>query len=123
MKNHARFVSLVAAAALTVTAAVPATAQPTEYPRDGRAGYFMNPADILAAERSGAEVTAVYHSHVGAGAYLSRMDLEYATRPSFPYPNADQIVLSVFGGSVKEAGLFRRSSDTYGGYPVEADHP
>ena len=85
---------------------------PERYPRDGRSAYHMNERDILAvcaeAERQGETVTAIYHSHVGAGAYLSPTDLRYAEDPLFPFPGADQIVISVFETAVGERGLFRR---------------
>jgi proteasome lid subunit RPN8/RPN11 len=55
-------------------------------------------------------VTAVYHSHVDMGAYLSELDLEYAEHGLFPFPEADQIVVSVVDGRVAEDGVavFRR---------------
>ena len=53
-------------------------------------------------------VTAVYHSHVGAGAYLSEMDLEYAENEFFPFPESDQLVVAVLDSKVAGIGLFRR---------------
>ena len=55
-------------------------------------------------------VSAVYHSHVGAGAYLSEMDLEYAEHAFFPFPDAHQIVIEVYGNedAVGRIGIFRR---------------
>jgi proteasome lid subunit RPN8/RPN11 len=49
------------------------------------------------AERAAETVTAIYHSHVGSGAYLSDMDLEYARHALFPFPEADQIVVALPG--------------------------
>ena len=47
------------------------------YPRDGCEAFYMSPLDYMRArdeaEANGARVTAVYHSHVGVGAYLSTM--------------------------------------------------
>ena len=64
---------------------------PATYPLDGRAAFYMRPHDYLKAlkeaEAAGLSVTAVYHSHVGADAYLSEMDLEYARQPLFPFDN------------------------------------
>jgi len=65
-------------------------------------------------------VTAVYHSHVGAGAYLSDMDLEFAERERSRFPDADWIVLAVFERSVGEVALFRPSAEGFRGHPVES---
>jgi proteasome lid subunit RPN8/RPN11 len=69
------------------------------YPLDGRAAFWMNEADYMRArdeaEAGGEQVTAVYHSHVGTGAYLSEMDQDYARHPLSPFPDADQIVVAV----------------------------
>lgn len=74
-------------------------ADPVAYPLDGQAAYWMNEADYMQASReaeaAGERVTAVYHSHVGTGAYLSQMDLDYARHAFFPFPAADQIVVAV----------------------------
>ena len=65
-------------------------ADPLTHPRDGRAAFWMNESDYLhaqaLAEAAGEEVTAVYHSHVDVGAYLSELDLEYAEHALFPFP-------------------------------------
>jgi proteasome lid subunit RPN8/RPN11 len=82
------------------------------YPRDACEAFYMNEVDyqrvIEQAEAAGQGVTAVYHSHVGSGAYLSEMDLEYAEGPFFPFREADQIVLSVFERRVTGVGIFQR---------------
>ncbi len=87
---------------------------PLTHPRDGREAFWIDPAEVLRVEREaetrGERVTAVYHSHVGLPAYLSAMDLEFADHALFPFPDADQIVVSVLGKRVKEAGLFRRAA-------------
>ena len=89
---------------------------PETYPRDGREAYVMNELDYLKviefAESKGDRVTAVYHSHVGAGMYFSEMDQEYANAPFFPFPDAVQIVLAVCDGRVAGAGLFQRDAET-----------
>lgn len=88
--------------------------QPTEFPRDGTSAFYMNPQDVLRvrreAEERGQAVTAVYHSHVDMEAYLSDLDLEYAENELFPFPDADQIVVSVVDGRVAHDGIaiFRR---------------
>jgi proteasome lid subunit RPN8/RPN11 len=93
---------------------------------ESRSAYSMSMRDVLGAiretERSGERVTAVYHSHVGgAGAYLSPSDLEYARNALFPFPDADQIVLSVYEGSVREIKLFARSGDEFSERLARAD--
>jgi proteasome lid subunit RPN8/RPN11 len=91
---------------------------PVTHPRNGTRAFYMNELDYLrvseAAEPSGRVVTAVYHSHVGAGAYFSELDQKFASQPLFPFPDADHIVLAVFDRRVKELGLFRR--DSTGGF-------
>lgn len=83
---------------------------PSAWPRDNRNGFYMRPDDYRPwLEPEGEErVTAVYHSHVGFGCYLSDEDLAYAEHALFPFPEADQIVVSV-GEERVEAALFRRS--------------
>ena len=87
---------------------------PTSQPRGGREAFVMNPLDYADAEKeaeSRAEhVTAVYHSHVGAGAYLSETDLEYAENEFFPFPEADHVVIAVeeHDRQVKGIGVFSR---------------
>jgi len=85
---------------------------PKTHPRDGKEAFYMNEHDYLAAqekaEDEGRQVTAVYHSHVGAAAYLSAMDREYAESRLFPFPEADHIVVSVLDRKVAGVGVFRR---------------
>jgi len=88
---------------------------PVEYPRDGSEAFYMNSLDYMMvheeAEARGARVTAVYHSHVGVGAYLSEMDLAYAASASFPFPDADHIVVAVFDRKVDSVAFFRREGE------------
>jgi proteasome lid subunit RPN8/RPN11 len=101
---------------------------PIAYPRDGREAFYMNEHDYMRAqekaESDGFEVTAVYHSHVGSAVYLSEMDLEYAESSLFPFPDADHIVISVFG-KVRGLGLFRRNGPgrSFVGSVVEPQSP
>ena len=98
---------------------------PDEFPRDNRSAYYMSLSDVLKemrrAEISGEHVTAVYHSHVGAGAYLSKDDLAYARHALFPFPYADQIVLSVLERSVREIKIFVRSDGEFSERLVRAE--
>jgi len=88
---------------------------PVEYPRDGSEAFYMNSLDYMMvheeAEARGARVTAVYHSHVGVGAYLSEMDLAYAASASFPFPDADHIVVAVFDRKVDSVAFFRQDGE------------
>ncbi len=88
---------------------------PVEYPRDGSEAFYMNSLDYMMvqeeAEARGARVTAVYHSHVGVGAYLSGMDLAYAESASFPFPDADHIVVAVFDRKVDSVAFFRQDGE------------
>jgi proteasome lid subunit RPN8/RPN11 len=88
---------------------------PVEYPRDGSEAFYMNSLDYMMvheeAEARGARVTAVYHSHVGVGAYLSEMDLAYAASASFPFPDADHIVVAVFDRKVDSVAFFRQGGE------------
>jgi proteasome lid subunit RPN8/RPN11 len=86
------------------------------FPRDARHAFYMAEGEYLLAQRDaeakGETVTAVYHSHVEAGPYLSREDLVYAEHPLFPFPGAAQIVLSVIGDQVAGSALFEADPDT-----------
>ena len=89
---------------------------PEAYPRTSREAYYMNEVDYLKAlkdaEMRGEHITAVYHSHVGAGAYFSEMDQEYAEQPLFPFPEAAQIVIAVLEDKVDGHAIFERESES-----------
>jgi len=96
-------------------------AEPLAFPRDARHAYYMAEVEYLQAQKEaearGDAITAVYHSHVDAGAYLSEEDLAYAEHPLFPFPGAAQIVISVLAGRVEEAAIFEIDRLT-GGFPA-----
>jgi proteasome lid subunit RPN8/RPN11 len=85
---------------------------PGLHPRDGTRAFFMNEHDYLRvrdeAEPRGERVTAVYHSHVGAGAYFSPLDQEFADQELFPFPDADHVVIAVVEQKIQALALFRR---------------
>jgi proteasome lid subunit RPN8/RPN11 len=95
---------------------------PTGFPRTNRDAFYIDPSELLRAaaeaEAAGEEVTAVYHSHVGARAYFSELDQAYASMPGFPFPAADHVVVSVLGRRIQGVGVFRSSSDGLTGFPV-----
>jgi proteasome lid subunit RPN8/RPN11 len=102
---------------------------PDTYPRSGSEAYHMSEIDYFAALQDAKEigevVTAVYHSHVGAGAYFSELDQEFAEHELFPFPGAAQIVMAVWDGRVAQVGLFERDPEleTLVGRRVEACSP
>ncbi len=87
---------------------------PEAHPRDGREAFHMNPLDYLEVEEEAKArdewITAVYHSHVGFGLYLSELDQHYALSSLSPFPEADQLVLSVAEGGEVEMAMFQRKS-------------
>jgi proteasome lid subunit RPN8/RPN11 len=86
------------------------------FPRDAYHAYYMSEVEYLRAQREaenvGDRITAVYHSHVGADAYLSEEDRAYAEHPLFPFPGAAQIVLSLPGKRVETAAVFEVDPET-----------
>ena len=96
---------------------------PERYPRDARSAFYMSQRDLESASRSaderGERITAVYHSHVGAGAYLSPMDLAFAEHAFFPFPDADQIVVTVFERTARDIAVFRRTEHGFMGHRGE----
>ncbi len=88
---------------------------PASFPRDGREAYYMNEIDFLRSqeqvEQRGEVLTAVYHSHVGAGAYFSELDQEFAEHDFFPLPEAAHVVVAVWDRRVSQVGVFERAFD------------
>jgi proteasome lid subunit RPN8/RPN11 len=99
--------------------------EPSTFKRDARFAYYMQAAEVVQAQKHaderGEEVTAVYHSHVGTGAYLSHEDIAYAANPLFPFPRAAQIVISIVNDRVKQAAIFERPYEDgdVGGFEAE----
>jgi proteasome lid subunit RPN8/RPN11 len=90
---------------------------PLTYPRTAVIAYAMDPREletILDQEQSaGAKLRAFYHSHPQHEAYFSAEDKAFATPFGEPtFPDAAQIVVSVFDGAVKDAKAFAWSEDT-----------
>ncbi len=101
-------------------------AAPATYPYDGRSAFHINPLEYARIEKEviahGERITAVYHSHVGARAYFSVVDIDFASRADFPFPDADHIVVAVVDGVVRreERAVFLRSGENGGfrGHPL-----
>jgi proteasome lid subunit RPN8/RPN11 len=71
---------------------------------------------IEEAEARDERVGAVYHSHFGQGCYLSRDDLAFAAHPLFPFPEADQIVVSLLADGIREVGIFEPVKSARSGF-------
>ena len=99
---------------------------PGTHPHDGRSAFLIDPLVYARIEEEaiagGERVTAVYHSHVGVRAYFSAIDLAFASRPDFPFPDADHIVVAVADGVVRreERALYRRAfaGGPFRGHPL-----
>jgi proteasome lid subunit RPN8/RPN11 len=95
-------------------------ADPETFPRDARHAYYMAEIEYLRAieeaEAREETVTAIYHSHFGQGCYLSQDDLAFAGHPLFPFPQAEQIVVSVLADGVSEVGVFEPDDRAPGGF-------
>jgi len=102
---------------------------PIAYPRDGREAFHMDEADqqrvLKEIDAKGERVTAIYHSHVGTGAYFSELDQHYAGDAGFPFPDADHIVVAIYERRVYGQALFRRSRESgrFTGYAIVPEAP
>jgi proteasome lid subunit RPN8/RPN11 len=78
---------------------------PEHFPRTAEIAYTMGPeaAPILVDhDRGRLRIVAIYHSHPQHDAYFSAEDRKQATIFDEPsYPDAAQIVVSVYDGKVK----------------------
>jgi len=84
---------------------------PERYPRSARIAYAGHPGDLrdalALAERPGNSLAAFYHSHPDHEAYFSDEDVAQATPFGEPsYPDALQIVVSLYDGSVRAVKAF-----------------
>ena len=89
---------------------------PTEYPRDSRIAYFIDPKalyDIISAtEKRGGIITGFYHSHIDCDAYFSDEDKERAMAWDEPaYPDAVYLVISTYEDGVKGTKAFAWNED------------
>jgi proteasome lid subunit RPN8/RPN11 len=90
---------------------------PEQFPRTARTAYSMGSEAapiLLAAERGELRLCAFYHSHPEHDAYFSAEDRKQAfggwDEPN--YPDARQIVISVYGGEVKDTAAFAWDAET-----------
>jgi proteasome lid subunit RPN8/RPN11 len=87
---------------------------PERYPRTARTAYTPHAGEFKRAmdvwETPGNKLVAFYHSHPDHDAYFSDEDVRQATPFGGPsYPEALQVVVSVYDGKVKEVKAFRWS--------------
>ena len=89
---------------------------PEAFPRDSYHAYYMSEVEyqkvLEEAEARSEFVSAIYHSHVEQGCYLSRDDLSFAVHPLFPFPDASQVVVSILNDRIEEVGIFDRVDET-----------
>jgi proteasome lid subunit RPN8/RPN11 len=84
---------------------------PERFPRTAEIAFTMGPEatpELIDHERGHAIIRAFYHSHPQHAAYFSAEDKKQATvwdEPSFP--DAEQIVVSVFDRQVNDVKAFR----------------
>jgi proteasome lid subunit RPN8/RPN11 len=93
---------------------------PVQYPRTARIAYMGHPTDLREgldlADGAGNRLMAFYHSHPDHEAYFSDEDVAQATPFGEPsYPDALQIVVSVYDRSVRtvKAFIWSASSQTF----------
>jgi proteasome lid subunit RPN8/RPN11 len=91
--------------------------------QDDREAFLVDPGAHLALARrlrvDGGQIAAVYHSHVGGPASLSRADIAGALDGDAPVlPGVDQIVIGTKSGKTQELKIFRWSP---GGFRMVAD--
>ena len=84
---------------------------PETYPRTAVIAYAMDPKELESvidnAVRDGAKLKAFYHSHPDHEAYFSAEDKAFATPFGEPtFPNAAQIVVSIYQREVKRMCAF-----------------
>jgi proteasome lid subunit RPN8/RPN11 len=84
---------------------------------DARHAFWIDEGDLMralrTAEQAGEHMLVIYHSHVDTGAYMSRADVEGALGPNDDplWPGVAHLVVSVQGGSVREAAYFEWAAD------------
>ena len=87
---------------------------PQTYPRTAAIAYAMDPLEldevIRQGEKNGRRLKAFYHSHPDHEAYFSAEDKAFASPFGEPiYPDAAQIVISIYNRAVKVIRAFEWS--------------
>ncbi len=96
---------------------------PEGYPRTSRTAYLFNPKEWLAvneqADREGAKVMCVFHSHADVGAYFSQEDRDMAAPDGEPVlPGVSYLVVAVDAGKATAAKLFWWADKNFQERPV-----
>lgn len=91
---------------------------PETYPRTAAIAYAMDPLELESVIRQGEEkgqrLRAFYHSHPDHDAYFSDEDKAFASPFGEPaYPDAAQIVISVYNRAVKVIRAFAWSDEKH----------
>lgn len=93
---------------------------PERFSRTAREAYFMDPRELIDAEKKLREqskvLAGIYHSHIDTGAYFSDEDHRAALVGGTPaYPGVRYLVISVEARRVRSIRLFswRPSSGRY----------
>lgn len=81
------------------------------YPRDAKTAYTIDPKEMEEvqknAKKSGNKILCIFHSHPEHGVYFSSEDKEMAAPWGEPlFPDLSYMVVSVYGGHVKNASEF-----------------
>jgi proteasome lid subunit RPN8/RPN11 len=89
---------------------------PATYPRTAAIAYAVDPRELESviddADKAGAKLKAFYHSHPDHEAYFSAEDKAFAMPFGEPtFPNAAQIVVSVYDRTVKAIKAFAWSGE------------
>ena len=89
---------------------------PQTYPRTAEIAYAMDPIELESviqdAESKGEKLRAFYHSHPNHDAYFSAEDKAFACPFGEPsYPDAAQIVISIYNRAVKIIRAFAWSEE------------
>jgi proteasome lid subunit RPN8/RPN11 len=89
---------------------------PVRYPRTAKLAYAGHPEDLKraleAGEAPGHALVAFYHSHPDHPSYFSDEDVAQATPFGEPsYPDALQVVISVYGDEIRDMKAFAWSAD------------
>lgn len=84
---------------------------PETYPRTAKTAYLIDPREQQKvfddAAKNGQEVKAIYHSHTDHDAYFSEEDRLVAAPWGEPnYPGVSYVVVSIWGGKLKEVNEF-----------------
>lgn len=91
---------------------------PDHFNRNAMTAYFVDPKEVLElnrrVEKEGFRIIGFYHSHPDHEAYFSQEDHSAAVMWGEPvYPGVAYIIISVFGGEVKNAKVFTWDGSAY----------